>query len=29
MNMEDLAFVALTVAFFWVAWSFVKGCERL
>jgi hypothetical protein len=28
-RMEDVAFVALTVAFFLVAWGFVRGCERL
>jgi hypothetical protein len=28
-KMADLAFIALTLAFFGAAWTFVKGCERL
>lgn len=28
-QMPDLGFVALTVFLFLVAWSVVKGCERL
>jgi len=27
--MQDVAFLALTLAFFLAAWGFVRGCERL
>jgi hypothetical protein len=27
--MLDVLFVALTVAFFAVAWAYVRGCERI
>jgi hypothetical protein len=28
-GMGDLIFVAITVAFFAVAWAYLRGCDRL
>jgi len=28
-DMLDVVFVVCTFLFFWVAWVFAKGCERL
>jgi hypothetical protein len=27
--MLDLVFIAVTVAFFWVSWAYVRGCDGL
>lgn len=28
-QMADLVFMAVTVAFFAIAWAYVRGCDRL